>query len=207
MITHDEKRELLRIARESIAHALERTYPPAGSRRADRASQGGAGPTLNARPFQGRIAEPGGAFVTIRIHHELRGCIGYIESQSPLGEVVAEVAEKAALEDPRFPPLSREELEGAQLEISVLSPLRPVARVEEIEVGKHGLLIEYGHRRGLLLPQVPGEFGWDREEFLENTARKAGLPADTWKDPAATIYAFTAEILQEEEFATEDPEV
>lgn len=201
MMTNEEKKELLRIARESITQALQGTYPSFQLNRPQGKGSANAKPSL-----RGRLAEPGGAFVTIRIHHDLRGCIGYIESTEPLSDVISEVAAKAALEDPRFPPLTREELDNATIEISVLSPLRPVPRIEDIEVGVHGLMLELGYRRGLLLPQVALEYGWDREEFLENTARKAGLPAGAWKDPSATIYAFTAEILQEEEFATEDPE-
>lgn len=119
----------------------------------------------------------------------------------PLAEVVAEVAEKAALEDLRFPPLSLQEFEHTKIEISVLSPLVKVTDINEIVVGEHGLLLELRHSRGLLLPQVAQEYGWDRETFLDNTARKAGLPRHAWKEPEAIIYVFTAEIIQEEEFA------
>jgi AmmeMemoRadiSam system protein A len=114
---------------------------------------------------------------------------------------VAEVAEKAALEDPRFPPLTLQEFEHTRIEISVLSPLQIISDIDEIVVGKHGLLLELRHARGLLLPQVAGEYGWDRDSFLDNTARKAGLPRNAWKDPDAEIYIFSAEILQEEELA------
>jgi AmmeMemoRadiSam system protein A len=185
MLSPEEKRELLEIARESIAHALVGAHAP------ERITVGG-------REYTGGLAEPSGAFVTIRIGEDLRGCIGYIESTMPVGEVVSEVAVKAATEDPRFMPMSQGELARATLEVSILSPLKQVARVEEIEVGRHGLLLELGRHRGLLLPQVATEYGWDREKFLEYTARKAGLPADAWKDPEAKIYSFSAEIIHED---------
>ena len=176
---------MLEIARESIAHAL------AGANRRSGGSQ------VRSQKPEGRLAESSGAFVTIRIGHDLRGCIGYIVSDRPLAEVIAEVAVKAALEDPRFPPLTQGELARATLEISLLSPLKAIAGMEEIRVGQDGLLIELGRFRGLLLPQVATEQGWDREQFLDHTARKAGLPPSAWKDPAAKIYRFTAEIIQE----------
>ena len=184
MFTREEKSELLATARKAIGDALHGR--PSG---------------VNVPP-SGTLSRPGGAFVTIRIDGNLRGCIGYIQAPLPLAEVVAEVAEKAALEDPRFPPLSLQEFELTQIEISVLSPLERISDVHEITVGKHGLLLELRHARGLLLPQVAEEYGWDRETFLDNTARKAGLPKNAWKDPAAVIYVFTAEIIQEESLAT-----
>jgi len=180
MLTPEERRELLRIAREAIHCSLEgREFK-------------------TPAPAQGVLAQPCGAFVTIRIDHDLRGCIGYIESTAPLVDVVAEVATKAAFEDPRFPPLTSAEFSRAALEVSVLSPLRVISDIEEIRVGEHGLLLELGHRRGLLLPQVAVEYGWGSEEFLENVSRKAGLPREAWRDPKATIYIFSAEIAEEE---------
>jgi AmmeMemoRadiSam system protein A len=185
MLTPEEKRELLEIARESIAHALVR------GRGAEHVHGSG-------REYRGGLAEPSGAFVTIRMGEDLRGCIGYIETTMPLGEVVSEVAVKAATEDPRFMPMTQGELARATLEVSILSPLKLVASVDEIEVGRDGLLLELGRHRGLLLPQVATEYGWDRERFLEYTARKAGLPSDAWKDPEAKIYSFSAEIIHED---------
>ncbi len=183
MLTPDEKRELLDIARESIACTLQRKpYSPRTA-------------------HEGNLSRHCGAFVTIRIHHDLRGCIGYIESAQPLAEVVAEVAAKAASEDPRFPAMTFAELGKATLDVSVLSPIQRVSDIQEIEVGKHGLLLELGSRRGLLLPQVALEYRWTREEFLDNTARKAGLFRDAWKDPRAKIYIFSAEVVEEEEHA------
>jgi hypothetical protein len=137
--------------------------------------------------------------VTIREGGELRGCIGYIESPYPLARVVAEVAAKAATEDPRFLPLTQSDLARVTLEVSVLSPLRQIADVSEIQVGTHGLLLELGRYRGLLLPQVATEYGWDRETFLASTAKKAGLPGNAWKDPEARISVFSAEIISEQQ--------
>ena len=136
---------------------------------------------------------PCGAFVTLHHQGKLRGCIGYIEPVKPLIQTVQEVAIKAAFEDPRFPPLT--ENEHVQIEISVLSPPKRVLDISSIEVGKDGLIIELGPRRGVLLPQVAAEYSWDRETFLENTAMKAGLPPDAWRHPAVKIYRFSAEIF------------
>jgi AmmeMemoRadiSam system protein A len=190
MLSPEERQELLGIARESIARALAGDRSQAHSR---------VSPQGRGRPLAGRLAQPGGAFVTIKIGQSLRGCIGYIESPLPLAEVVREVAVKSATEDPRFVPMTQTELAGATLEISILSPLRQIADQSEIEVGKHGLLLESGRHRGLLLPQVATEYRWDRESFLSHTARKAGLPADGWKSPEAKIFVFSAEIINEEE--------
>ncbi len=181
MLTHDEKQELLRIARTEIVRCVRGTGPE------------------RQRAVGGELSKPRGAFVTLRINEQLRGCIGYIESALPLAEVVAEVAVKSATEDPRFPPVSPGELDQVTIEISILSPLKRIASPSEIEIGVHGLLLEVGHRRGLLLPQVATEYGWGREEFLENTARKAGLPRDAWMHPSAEIFAFSAEIVKEDE--------
>jgi AmmeMemoRadiSam system protein A len=181
MLTPEAKRELLLIAREAILGAIQnRPY---------------AGPGTIAE----ELIHPGGAFVTIRIGRELRGCIGYVESPRPLAEVVADVARKAACEDPRFAPVTFPEFEHANLEISILSPLRHITMTEEIEVGTHGLLLEVGMNRGLLLPQVALEYGWDREAFLDATARKSGLNPSAWREPGARIYVFSAEIVTETE--------
>ncbi|MEE9288017.1 MAG: AmmeMemoRadiSam system protein A, partial [Bacteroidota bacterium] len=120
-------------------------------------------------------------------------------AHKPLVETVSDVAVKAALEDPRFVPVTEEELNEVVIEISVLSPLQSINRIEDIEVGRHGLVIERGSCQGLLLPQVALEYHWDREAFLKFTARKAGLAADAWKDPETSIYVFTAEIFREED--------
>lgn len=180
-LSDGDKVELLRIARRSVESVV-----------------GGHGVPIPKTTSQ-VLQEPCGAFVTITERGQLRGCIGYTEVAKPLAEVVSEVAAKAALDDPRFPPVSEEELEQIQLDISVLSPLEKVTEIEKIEVGKHGLLLEHGYFRGLLLPQVAVEYNWDRETFLQNTARKAGLPSDAWKDKSTTLYSFTAEVFSEED--------
>ncbi len=142
------------------------------------------------------LRRPSGVFVTIREGGELRGCIGHLRADTPLYRAVQEMAVAAATEDPRFPPLTREELERVRLEISVLSPFRRLTDPMQIEVGTHGLLIIKGSRQGLLLPQVAVEEGWDREAFLEGLCRKAGLPAGCWREGAA-LYAFTAVVFGE----------
>jgi AmmeMemoRadiSam system protein A len=183
-LSDGDKRELLRIARRSIESVVRGRGVPI--------------PKTTSQVLQ----EPCGAFVTITERGQLRGCIGYTEVAKPLAEVVSEVAAKAALDDPRFPPVSEDELEQISIDISVLSPLEKVSDLEKIEVGKHGLLLEHGYFRGLLLPQVALEYKWDRETFLQNTARKAGLPSDAWKDKNTTLYSFTAEVFSEEDFKT-----
>lgn len=174
-----EKRILLQTAREAIAARLE-GRPPAFPEPT---------PTLKTRC---------GAFVTLHERGSLRGCIGFVSAANPLAETVREAAEAAAFQDPRFPPLKPGELEGVHIEISVLSPLRPIASVEEIEVGRHGVLLRRGPRSGLLLPQVATEYGWDRQTFLTHTCYKAGLPGDCWRRPDAHIEIFSAEVFAEE---------
>ena len=187
MLTPEDKRELLALARESIGDALHNK--PIGKKT-----------LLLAGPQQ-----HSGLFVTIRIDRQLRGCIGYIESVRPLSESVPDVAIKAALEDPRFPPLTSTELDRAILELSILSPLERVENVEEIQVGIHGVLLELGPNRGLLLPQVAIEYGWDLEGLLDAVAKKAGLPPSAWRDPQALIFVFTAEVIHESEILHGSP--
>ena len=181
MLTPEEKCELLGIAREAI------------------------GSILHNKPFTREVTtsdallKPQGAFVTLRVGGQLRGCIGYIESANSLAEVVAEVAQKAACEDPRFAPLSLAEYQDCRIEISVLSPLKQITSPDEIQVGIHGVLLEVGLHRGLLLPQVAVEFGWDQVAFLNAVARKAGLPRFDPADPDAKVFVFGAEVLKEKE--------
>ena len=146
---------------------------------------------------QGKLAAPGAAFVTLTKNGRLRGCIGYTEAVAPLFKVVQECAVAAATEDPRFPPVSSNELSSLRVEISVLTPLVPILP-EEVEVGRHGLMVAQGRMRGLLLPQVAVESGWDRETFLDQTCVKAGLSPSAWRH-GATLRAFTAEVFGEEE--------
>jgi len=141
------------------------------------------------------LKENRGAFVTIHKKGQLRGCIGYIEAYKPLHKTIEEMAEAAAFRDPRFPPVSEKELQDLDIEISVLTPLRKIKDVNEIEVGKHGIYIKKGWYSGLLLPQVATEYGWDRQTFLEHTCLKAGLPPNAWKDKDTEIYIFSADIF------------
>ena len=136
-----------------------------------------------------------GAFVTLTIDGRLRGCIGHIVGDRPLLETIAAMAEAAAFGDPRFPPLTPREFARIAIEISILGPLEPCPDPALVVVGRHGLLVRRGGRSGLLLPQVPVEWGWDRETFLEQTCHKAGLEPGCWRDPAATLFWFEAEVF------------
>jgi AmmeMemoRadiSam system protein A len=138
-----------------------------------------------------------GVFVTLEVCEKLRGCIGVIEAYDPLRESIVHCAQSAAFRDPRFPPLQAGELHGLRIEISVLSGLFPINR-DDVEIGKHGLVVAAGNNRGLLLPQVATENNLSREEFLEETCRKAGLPRDAWRDPGTHIFAFTCEAFRED---------
>lgn len=144
------------------------------------------------------LAEPRGAFVTLKRRGKLRGCVGQPMPLDSLANTVAACAALAAREDTRFPPVPPGEIAELTIEISVLSPMKPIPP-REIEIGRHGLWIEAGRRRGLLLPQVAVEHGFTRERFLAETCAKAGLPADAWQAPGARISGFTAEIFSEEE--------
>ena len=177
--SNSERKELLRIARKSIAAALTRE------------------PGREAIPTSSALNEPRGAFVTLRLGNELRGCIGYIEPNLPLSKTIHEVAQKAAFEDPRFPELTQDELSVIEIEISVLSPVERVTNIQEIEIGTHGLVIESGAARGLLLPHVATSYKWDREQFLRQTSIKAGLQPDAWKKPDVMIYKFSTETFSD----------
>jgi AmmeMemoRadiSam system protein A len=136
--------------------------------------------------------------VTLRRDGELRGCIGTLVPEGDIARLVPRFVLKAALEDPRFPPLAPEELTSCRIEISLLTAPRPLSDAQEIEVGRDGLVIESRGRRGLLLPQVATEWGFDRERFLAEVARKAGLPPEAWKESETRLFAFTAEVFGEE---------
>jgi AmmeMemoRadiSam system protein A len=179
VLSEEDRRILLRAAREAIASCFQGSEP---------ASPENLSQELN---------QPRGAFVTLHLGGRLRGCIGYIEAVKPLVDTIKEVAVKAAFQDPRFPPLTEDELSHILIEISVLSPFEPVSDPSTIEVGKHGLVVGLEGHRGLLLPQVAEEYHWDRETFLDNTAIKAGLPPNAWRHPAVQISAFTAEVFGE----------
>lgn len=154
-------------------------------------------PEIDSPP--GALCENRGAFVTLFKGGRLRGCIGYIEPQKPLYRTVRECALAAALHDPRFDPVSPSELPSIKLEVSVLSSLEAISP-EQIEVGRHGLLVSRGFQRGLLLPQVAVERKWDARKFLEETCTKAGLPSDAWCH-GARVQAFTAQVFGETERA------
>ena len=141
------------------------------------------------------LKENRGAFVTIEKHGTLRGCIGYIQAIKPLHITIQEMAKSAALNDPRFPPVTPEELDDLEIEISVLTPLKRIKDVNQIEVGKHGIYMKSGYYSGLLLPQVATDYGWDRQTFLEQTCRKAGMGGDCWEKKHTEIYIFSADIF------------
>ncbi len=176
-LTDDERRFLLGLARRSLEAAV----------------RGEAKPPVPAVPRA--LESPAGAFVSLHKKDVLRGCIGYVQPRLPLYRIVIEAAEAAGLRDPRFPPIQPAELAEVELEISVLSPFHAV-RPEEIQVGAHGLMVSQDRARGLLLPQVAVERHWDRDRFLEETCRKAGLAPDAWRR-GATIEGFTAEVFRE----------
>ena len=144
------------------------------------------------------LMEKRGAFVTIKKKGELRGCIGIFTSDKPLYLTVADMAVSASAQDPRFIPIVASELSQISIEISCLTPLKKIKDVSEIEVGRHGLYIMKGLYRGVLLPQVATEYGWDRDAFLEHTCLKAGLNTSCWKE-GADIYTFEAEVFSEED--------
>jgi AmmeMemoRadiSam system protein B/AmmeMemoRadiSam system protein A len=174
-----QQAELLSIARRSLEEYMTTSEVPSFDPPAD--------PVLNRKL---------GAFVTLMLDGELRGCIGHMYGDAPLYQTVAQAAVDAAVHDARFPPLPAAQLDDVEIEVSVLSPFKRVRDVHdeaEIEVGRHGLLLLYGERRGVLLPQVPLEQGWDRDEFLQQICLKAGLPTECWE--RATLYTFTAEVF------------
>jgi len=174
--SHEERTLLLQLAHESILSALE-----------DR--------EISVDPPSPHLAEPRGAFTSLYLNGELRGCVGYVLPVSSVYRAVIDTARAAAFEDTRFDPVTMEEARRLEVELSILSPPHPVS-AEEVEVGRHGLLVSMAGHRGLLLPQVPTERNWDRITFLEQTCRKAGLPSEAWQT-GALIEAFTAEVFGE----------
>lgn len=165
---------MLRLAHDSILSALEHREIPLD-------------------PPSPHLSEPRGVFTSLYFHGELRGCVGYALPVYALYSAVAETARAAAFDDNRFPPVTHGEARDLEIQLSILSPPRPI-QPQEVELGRHGLLISARGRRGLLLPQVPTEHGWDRVTFLDQTCVKAGLPMDAWQK-GATIEAFTAEVF------------
>ena len=171
-----ERELLLRLAHDSITSALEKRV-------------------ISLDPPTAHFAEHRGAFTSLYLRGALRGCVGYVLPVSPVYRAVAETARAAAFEDARFRPVTIAETPDLEIELSILSPPQSIA-ADEVEIGRHGLLITMDGNRGLLLPQVPVEHHWDRITFLEQTCRKAGLPLDAWKN-GAKIEAFTAEVFGE----------
>jgi len=178
-MTEQQKRALVEIARAAVTEA---------------ASGGGSERLVAAEA--GDFPEASGAFVTLKRNGRLRGCIGTLECRRSLAEEVARVARSAAREDPRFEPLRSSELEGLDVEVSVLGPLEAIDPHDPnaFEIGRHGLVVEQGTRRGLLLPQVATEWNWDREQFLSQTCLKAGLPPDAWRH-GARVHRFEAVVF------------
>lgn len=180
VLSDDEKQALLRLARQRLLEEIEQRKP--------------AEFPLDSEALQEHRA----AFVTWRTKTgELRGCIGEVTAQRPLAESIERMAVAAGTKDPRFPPITKRELPELKVEISALTPMISI-KPEEVVVGKHGLMISKGYSSGLLLPQVPREQGWDREEFLRGLCHKAGLPAKAWQDPDAQLRSFEAEVWGEE---------
>ncbi|MGB9893631.1 MAG: AmmeMemoRadiSam system protein B [Candidatus Saccharicenans sp.] len=178
-LSPEEKRALLSLARKAIEFYLE------------------TGQLLAYEPVNPKFKEPTGAFVTLKENQELRGCIGFAEPVLPLAQTIIQAAVYAASQDPRFPPLRKSELSKIEIEISVLGPLQPVSNISEIKVGQHGLIIKRAGRSGLLLPQVATEYHWDRETFLQELCRKAGLPDNVWKSSEARLLKFEAVVFNE----------
>lgn len=179
MLNQEEQSVLLAIARDAIVSAVS------GSARS------------LPDPVSPVLCALVGCFVTIKQQGQLRGCIGNFVSDDPLYQLVREMAVSAALHDPRFYPMKKPDLDDFELEISVLSPLELVESVDEIQVGTHGIYLVKGTYRGVLLPQVASEYGWDRETFLAHTCLKAGLPQDAWRK-GCQIYRFTAQVFGEQ---------
>jgi len=178
-LNKDEKKEIIELARISIEKAVK------------------GGKLKDYEPKNSKLLEKRGAFVTLKKQGNLRGCIGYVLPEKPLFQTIIDAAESSALSDPRFPPVSEDEIENLEFEISVLTIPKKIDNIEEIQVGKHGIILEKGFYKGLLLPQVATEYGWDRKTFLEHTALKAGLNKKEWKN--ADIKVFSAEVFSEKD--------
>jgi uncharacterized protein len=176
-LSEEEKRYLKEVALKSIEAGLRGEVP------------------VMPEPVSAKMTERLGAFVTLKLRNNLRGCIGHVIGDKPLNETVASMARCAAFEDPRFPPLTEGEFKELALEISILSPFERVEDPNLIEPGRHGLMVQRGFHSGLLLPQVAREWGWDRETFLAQTCRKAGLPPHAWQNKKTIVYRFEAEIF------------
>ena len=185
MVSEEEERQLLALARQALEARI-------------------AGLRLSDVACTGPLALRCGAFVSIHCGGDLRGCLGRLTADSPLGSTLVHLGGAVADSDPRFPPVTLAELASLHIEISLLTPERPVASIDEIEVGRHGLIVERGRARGLLLPQVATEHAWDRVTFVEHTCLKAGLPRDAWQN-GASILVFEAHVFSEHGRAVSPP--
>lgn len=179
MFIKDERRQLLFIAREAVKATVSGVPLPLQE--------------VKSEKLNGNF----GCFVTLKMDGKLRGCIGNFISDKPLHKLVQQMAAAAATKDPRFYPMKKSDLENFSIEISVLSPLQKISAIEEIQVGTHGIYMERNVHRGVLLPQVATEQGWDRGTFIQQTALKAGMGRDDWKENT-DIYIFTAEVFNED---------
>ena len=185
MISEQDKKRLLKLARNSIMTSFSNENPD----------------TVGTEKF----SEKQGVFVTLHKNKQLRGCIGFPEPLYPLNKAIVDAGRAAAFDDPRFPPLSKTELDDVEIEISVLSvpELIRVNAPEEyktkIKIGRDGLIIRNAYGSGLLLPQVPVEWEWDVEQFLKQLCHKAALPEDAWKNTDSKLYRFEAEVFSEKE--------
>ncbi len=175
--TEDEKKKLKEIAIKTIEAVVKGKKPP------------------EFKDLPDKLKQPYGVFVTINKHGNLRGCIGHIYANQPLYISCQQMAKAAALEDPRFNPVTEKELPYLEIEISVLTPIERVKDINDIVIGRDGLIIRRGYHSGLLLPQVATEYGWNVEEFLEHTCEKAGLPRDAYKLKDTEIYKFSAQVF------------
>lgn len=178
-MNHDNQQKLLTLARQAIDNCLQ---------------QKNLTPQVEHDP---QLTQMAGCFVTIKINGQLRGCIGTFIGSQPLYREVARMAVAAATQDPRFSPMTATDLGSYHLDISVLSPLEKITDPRLIEVGKHGIYLEQNGKRGVLLPQAATEYGWDRQTFLEQTCKKAGLPGDAWQAGETILFVFTAEVIEE----------
>lgn len=179
VLSNNEKEILLALARDTLTSWIKQRKKP------------------SLPEAKGNMALVTGAFVTLHKDGELRGCIGNMIGTQPLVNTIQEMAIAASTEDPRFSPVVENELRDIDIEISVLSPMKRIKDVSEIEVGKHGILLGLGWNKGVLLPQVATEWGWDRDTFLAHTCLKAGLPEDAWKDSECIIEIFSAVVFGE----------
>ncbi len=178
-LTDEEKKYLKDLVVQSISFGLNPSDGPFGP----------------PEPPTDKLRQVLGAFVTLKIGGRLRGCIGNIQGSGELFRTVWDMAQRAAFKDPRFPSLTEDEFQKVEYEISILSPIEACPDTERVEIGRHGLIMSRDGRSGLLLPQVPVEWKWDRETFLAHTCAKAGLPRDAWRDPATTILWFEAVVF------------